>query len=245
MKSRILGILSALALLSSCGSEEVFIPASDMMSIYQDLFYIDQCVDMVPEVRLSADSLIIYQPIIESYGYTCEQFIEAIAQYKRHPKQFARLMEGVRDDLREQKEDIFRVRRLMDSLKMMLTWVPSDGMDVTLPDDEPDGMPDGYEVADDDSTVVNMATEPVALFGADDFVQVKTTKEVVETEVVVKEEEEEVEQDAQSEVREIDLRPGKPAGPAEPQKPAKQQKQQERQKQKADKKRLEEKFKKK
>ncbi len=241
MKSRILGILSALALLSSCGSEEVIIPASDMMSIYQDLFYIDQCVDMVPEVRLSADSLIIYQPIIESYGYTCEQFIEAIAQYKRHPKQFARLMEGVRDDLREQKEEIYRVRRLMDSLKMMLTWVPSDSMDVNIPDDEPDGMPDGYEVADDDSTVVNMGTEPVALFGTDDFEQVKTTKEVVETEVVVKEEEE-VEQDSQSEVRDIDLRRAKTD---KPQKPAKQQQKQERQKQKADKKRLEEKFKKK
>ena len=231
MKSRILGILSALALLSSCGSEEVIIPASDMMSIYEDLFFIDQCIDMVPEVRLSADSLIIYQPIIESYGYTCEQFIEAIARYKRHPKQFTKIMEGVRDNLREQKEDIFRVRRLMDSLKMMLTWVPSDGMDVNIPDDEPDGMPDGYEVADDDSTVVNMGTEPVALFGADDFVQVKTAKKDNDTGTVIKEEEVEVDevgQDTDSEVREIDLRPAKPAGPAGPQKPAKQQQKQER-----------------
>ena len=231
-----------MALLSSCGSEEVIIPASDMMSIYQDMFYIDQCVDMVPEVRLSADSLIIYQSIIESYGYTCEQFIEAIAQYKRHPKQFARLMEGVRDDLREQKEEIYRVRHLMDSLKMMLTWVPGGDMEVSPGDDEPDGMPDGYEVADDDSTVVNMATDPVAFFGADDFEQVKTTREVNAAETIVKEEEvEEVEQNAESETRDIDLRREK----IDKQRTLPRPDKKDLQKQKADKKRLEEKFKKK
>lgn len=238
MKSRILGILSAVALLSSCGSEEVIIPASDMMSIYEDLFYIDQCVDMAPEVRLSADSLVIYQPIIESYGYTCDQFLEAIAQYKRHPKQFTRLMEGVRDDLRAQKEDIHRVRFLMDSLKMMLTWTPEDELTANEPDDEPDGMPDGYEVADDDSTALNMATKPVTFFGADDFEQVKIEKETNSNEVV--KEEEEVDSDAEVETREVNLRPEKKV---RPEKPAKQEKPQGKAR-KNDKKSLEEKFKK-
>ena len=61
----------ALMILSSCSKEEdKVIPRSKLARIYAEMLLTDQWIQDTPSIRYVADTSLIYEPILESYGYT-------------------------------------------------------------------------------------------------------------------------------------------------------------------------------
>ena len=82
-------------LLSGCKDEEV-IPKHDMVSLYRDFFYADGYVDTQPDLRGQTDSLYLYVPIIEKYGYTKEMFLGSVDYYLRNAEDFVEILRQVK-----------------------------------------------------------------------------------------------------------------------------------------------------
>lgn len=88
-------LLFAAFALSGCRDEEV-IPEHDMVLLYRDFFYADGYVDTQPDLRGQTDSLYLYVPIIEKYGYTKEMFLNSVDYYLRNAEDFVEILKQVK-----------------------------------------------------------------------------------------------------------------------------------------------------
>ena len=96
MKIRLLHI-AALAVLmcgiiSSCAKEDTeVIPRKKMARIYAEMLMTDQWVTSVPGIRMIADTSLVYEPILEKYGYDSDDYRRSIEAYMDDPERFARI----------------------------------------------------------------------------------------------------------------------------------------------------------
>jgi hypothetical protein len=95
--SKYLGYIIAMAasaalFLTSCGKDggEV-IPRKDMAEIYAEMLMTDQWILMTPNVRLIADTSLVYAPILERYGYDRDDYVKSIDHYMDDPERFAKI----------------------------------------------------------------------------------------------------------------------------------------------------------
>ena len=89
----IAAVLSAMIVsLASCGKKSRVIPRGDMARIYAEMFVIDQRIYFDREARGMADSLLVYEPIFEKYGYTSDDYRQSMAHYIKDPDRYARIL---------------------------------------------------------------------------------------------------------------------------------------------------------
>lgn len=84
--------LASLMLIISCGKKDKVIPRKVMSQIYADLFMFDQWSQKHPECRRQMDTMLVYAPIIEKYGYTVEDYRESMVEYIKDPERFSRIL---------------------------------------------------------------------------------------------------------------------------------------------------------
>lgn len=99
-------LASLLGVLLLCSCERAIIPESRFISIYHDLFLADSYIGTMPSLNYNADSLVAYQGIIESHGYSVEQFLEAQNFYIAHPEDFAKMMKRLQQQLISEKKEL-------------------------------------------------------------------------------------------------------------------------------------------
>lgn len=99
------GILILLLLLTalSCGPR-ADIPEKKMIQIYYEISLLDNYVDYYPEMRAQSDSMRVYAPLLDKYGYTEEEFINSIHFYLRDPERFLKMIKAVETKLKEREE---------------------------------------------------------------------------------------------------------------------------------------------
>lgn len=80
-------------LFSSCSSkEEKIIPRNKLSHIYAEMFVTDQWIKSTPDVRRLADTSMVYEPILQKYGYTSEDYRRSVDKYLDDPDRFARIL---------------------------------------------------------------------------------------------------------------------------------------------------------
>ena len=99
-KSLLACLLSLFLLLPGCRPEGV-IPPEDMESLLADFYMADATIETVNEVLepVRVDSLRVYLPIVESYGYTKDVFRSSLDYYLHHPDKLAKIYGKVRTRL--------------------------------------------------------------------------------------------------------------------------------------------------
>lgn len=124
LKYIILILALVLVLVPSCkkGGPRV-IPRSKLAKIYAEMLVTDQWIISTPKVRTVADTSLVYDPILEKYGYTPEDYQRSIMYYLNDPERFSRILRSSAQLLEEEivvmrKEQarILRYKSLMQSL---------------------------------------------------------------------------------------------------------------------------------
>lgn len=87
----ILGIILLIFMFSSCNKEEDIIPRKKMSMIYAEMFLVDQWIQANPQYRWVADTTLMYEPILQKYGYTSEDYRRSVYKYLDDPERFARI----------------------------------------------------------------------------------------------------------------------------------------------------------
>lgn len=86
--------LLTVILLASCSNkdEAEVIPRSKMADIYAEILMTDQWIYSTPGMRMIADTSLVYEPILEKYGYDHLDYIASVDHYMNDPERFARIL---------------------------------------------------------------------------------------------------------------------------------------------------------
>lgn len=89
----ILLLAAVMSLAVSCRKDEAeVIPRAKMASIYADMLVTDQWITTTPGIRLIADTSLVYEPILEKYGYDSDDYRKSVDHYMNDPERFARIL---------------------------------------------------------------------------------------------------------------------------------------------------------
>lgn len=92
--------LVAAVCLCSCGRDAKIIPRNKMSKIYAEMYLTDAWLLTAPEeARLRADTTSLYEPILEKYGYTLEDYWASVSHYLQDPERFSRILKKSEDIL--------------------------------------------------------------------------------------------------------------------------------------------------
>lgn len=91
----LLSISLAAAITQSCRNRGI-IPEDTMAKIYYDMYMTDQAVKENVRFRRMTDTLLIYEPIFNKYGYTSEDYTRSVNIYLVKPEKMERIFEDTR-----------------------------------------------------------------------------------------------------------------------------------------------------
>ena len=86
-------VVAAIILFSSCSSgKEKVISRRDMAEIYAEMLLTDQWIATRPELRRNADTSLVYEPILNKYGYTTLDYVHTMDKYMDDPERYSRIL---------------------------------------------------------------------------------------------------------------------------------------------------------
>lgn len=122
MKKRALVVLvvAILACICSCSKGGRVIPRSKLAKIYAEMYVVDAWLDTAPyEVRRTADTLLVYEPIFRKYGFTTEDYRASVSYYLQDPDRFSRILKKtshiLKDDIEELRDEQEALIKLEES----------------------------------------------------------------------------------------------------------------------------------
>lgn len=104
---------------SSCnmGGEKV-IPRAKLSRIYAEMLMTDQWIQATPGVRLIADTSLVYAPILESYGYTTEDYMRSVDVYMDDPERFSRILRQTSGILDKRMKELRKLQGEMEEARL-------------------------------------------------------------------------------------------------------------------------------
>lgn len=127
--------VAAVLLFASCrrSDEAKVIPRDTLAEIYAEMLVTDQWISSTPGVRMIADTSLVYEPILEKYGYSTRDYRKSIDKYMDDPERFARILrttgeilDGRIKDLRVELGKVKAEEARLKVLEEMLAKVKSD-----------------------------------------------------------------------------------------------------------------------
>lgn len=97
-------VLLALTVLS-CGKARV-ISRGKLEDIYVEMFLRDQWLRDNPEIKRTADTLLVYEPIFNRYGYTTDDYLKTVEHYMREPDKYAKILRKSAKKLEKKEKEL-------------------------------------------------------------------------------------------------------------------------------------------
>ena len=107
--------LFAVIVLASCGKNEAeVIPRGKMAEIYAEMLMTDQWISSTPGMRMIADTSLVYEPILEKYGYDNLDYLKSVDHYMNDPERFSRILRTSGEILDKRMKELRRKQRRME-----------------------------------------------------------------------------------------------------------------------------------
>ena len=113
----IFGIMVFAFFLASCGGGERVIPRSKLAEIYAEMFITDQWILGTTGVRRQADTSLVYEPILEKYGYTSADYRKSVEKYMDDPERFSRILRTSASILQKKLDVLKKLKEEQDLIK--------------------------------------------------------------------------------------------------------------------------------
>lgn len=97
-------MLLAMAVLS-CGKARI-IPRGKLVDIYAEMFLTDQWLRDNQDIKKTADTLLVYEPIFNRYGYTTDDYLKTVEHYMREPDKYAKILKNTAKKLEKKEKEL-------------------------------------------------------------------------------------------------------------------------------------------
>ena len=102
-------------IITSCAKEDTrVIPRKKMARIYAEMLVTDQWITSTPGLRMVADTSLVYEPILEKYGYDSDDYRKSIDVYMDDPERFARILRTAGEILQERIVELEKQQKILD-----------------------------------------------------------------------------------------------------------------------------------
>ena len=109
-------LAAVMILVPSCKREAArVIPRSKLAKIYAEMFVMDQWIQTKPGLRTIADTSLVYEPILQKYGYDSDDYQYSIDRYMDDPERFSRILRSTADIL---EKELKAMRKMQAELKV-------------------------------------------------------------------------------------------------------------------------------
>ena len=107
LKNTVIVLIAAAAILSSCSEKDgrTVIPRRQLARIYAEMLVTDQWITSTPGMRMIADTSLVYQPILEKYGYDLDDYLKSVDVYMDDPERFSRILRNSSEIIGKQIKD--------------------------------------------------------------------------------------------------------------------------------------------
>ncbi len=126
MKRTIYILVLATIAITSCRPKNI-IPRDDMADIYYDFYRADIYLD-INDMHDLGDSVSIYVPIIESHGYTMEDYITTVDYYLHKPEIMTKIFKQTESKLKERKDQLDKL--IAKEENRYIRWPLLDSLDI-------------------------------------------------------------------------------------------------------------------
>ena len=109
--------LVAVVVFASCLSrnEAEVIPRGKMADIYLEMFMTDQWISSTPGMRTIADTSLVYEPILQKYGYDKLDYMHSVEYYMNDPERFARILRTTVERLDKKIAHLQQLQKIQES----------------------------------------------------------------------------------------------------------------------------------
>lgn len=87
------------------------IPRSKMADIYMEMLMTDQWINDSPGMRMIADTSLVYEPILDKYGYDKLDYIYSVDHYMHDPERFSRILRTTAEKLDKRIKHLHKLKR--------------------------------------------------------------------------------------------------------------------------------------
>lgn len=113
--------LFAVIVFASCKKDEAeVIPRGKMADIYAEMLMTDQWISSTPGVRMIADTSLVYEPILQKYGYDKYDYVKSIDHYMNDPERFSRILRSSGEKLEKRLKELRKRQRQLELEKEAL-----------------------------------------------------------------------------------------------------------------------------
>ena len=118
LKHILILLVACILIIPSCrrGDEKV-IPRGDMAKIYAEMLVLDHWIQLDQAVRKKMDTTLVYEPILEKYGYDSEDYRYSVYKYLDDPERFARILREASDIIDERLVELRGVKAEEDKME--------------------------------------------------------------------------------------------------------------------------------
>ncbi|MCM1176411.1 MAG: DUF4296 domain-containing protein [Clostridium sp.] len=106
-------------LLSACRREGKVIPRDKMARIYAEMFIVDQKISQDREIRRTADTSLVYEPVFRKYGYTADDYRASMAHYIKDPDRYARILRNSASIIESEIKSLKKERERLEALEKL------------------------------------------------------------------------------------------------------------------------------
>ena len=121
--ARHISVILALSLfLISCSKDKdegKVIPRSKLAEIYAEMLMTDQWITGTPGIRQIADTSLVYEPILEKYGYTSADYRKSVDRYMDDPERFSRILRTTGELLDKRLTSLKKRKEELDHIKAL------------------------------------------------------------------------------------------------------------------------------
>lgn len=111
----IFAAVAVLLLVSSCNRDDAeVIPRGKLSEIYAEMLMTDQWITSTPGFRHIADTSLVYEPILEKYGYDSEDYRRTVDVYMDDPERFSRILRTTVALLDKRLEDLRKQEKILE-----------------------------------------------------------------------------------------------------------------------------------
>jgi hypothetical protein len=94
--------------------EAKIIPRGKMAEIYAEMLMTDQWISSTPGMRMIADTSLVYEPILEKYGYDNLDYVMSVDHYMNDPERFSRILRSTGEILESRLKELRKMKRQIE-----------------------------------------------------------------------------------------------------------------------------------
>ena len=116
-------LLAAVVMSVSCSDRAEVIPRSKLAAIYAEMLMTDQWINARTDVRRIADTSLVYEPILQKYGYDHMDYLKTVDEYMDDPERFSRILRESGDIIGKKLKGLRREleeRKRLEALKLRI-----------------------------------------------------------------------------------------------------------------------------